>query len=312
MLSELALSPAIFRTNSYESPGVADLCLRTLKTPLLDDCIVRNLHSGDWLQQLQEQRGTLHPKAKELIKKLKNQSRLVEHESVGIACPRTDEEWEMEAVASHERTPLEGMIFSKAAKEIRYSKNPRVACPEKLEGWKFWKDRPCSLRVPRNIDEYSNLLQPLFRHANCIAFMDPHLNPKCGRYGDFIQLLTDSVLARRVSKPTIEVHRIAWLHDSNDKRPEILEIEEIFCDAWTVKLKRCGIKVEVFLWDDFHDRFVASDLLSMSWSNGFDVTTDSKARVTVGRLSRADRDDLQLEFAINTNSHQMLRKFTIG
>ncbi len=316
MLSEFALSPAVFRTTSYESEGMADFCIRTLKQPFLEDCLVRNLHGGDWFKQLNEQRGSLPPMAKELIKKLKTQGRLIGHEPAGIKCPTTDEEWEIEAVLSSEQMSLRGMIFSKEAKNSRHRKNPFVACPETLPSVNFWKERPCSLRIPRGINEYCDLMLPLLRHASWIAFIDPHINPERKGYSDFIQLLTHPLLTERSSKPTIEIHRVAWLEDRKEKQPNKLpkfaEIETIFRDNWSAKLERRGIKVEVFLWVDFHDRFVASNLVSMTWSNGFDTTSESEARVTVGRLSRADQDDLQKEFAANSTRHGTPFRFKIG
>lgn len=105
---------------------------------------------------------------------------------------------------------------------------------------------------------------------------------------------------------------MAWLGDSKNKLPKVAEIEKVFRDKWTDKLKPAGIKVNVFLWSDFHDRFVASNLLSMNWSNGFDTTADTQARVTVGRLSRRDRDDLQKEFAANSGRHGTPTCFTVG
>jgi len=314
MLSEFALSPAIFRAASYEddSSVVADLCLRALGPPFLDDCIVRNLHDGDWLRQILNCRDSLHPKAKELLKKLDKQKRLVSHNSIDVICPEGDEEWEKEALASHDQTPLTGMIFSRDSKTNRHRNNPLVDCPEKLANAGFWKDRPCSRRIPRNIEEYSSLLEPVLRHANFIAFIDPHLDPKRPGYQNFIKILTHASLVGRKIKPIIQVHRVAWLGDGKNKLPKYDEIKEIFSKSWTDELEHQSIKLELFLWDDFHDRFVASDLLSMTWSNGFDTTTDCRDRVTVSRLARKDQDDLQEEFQENTTCHNRPKRFQIG
>ncbi len=204
------------------------------------------------------------------------------------------------------------MIFSQEAKIGRHFNNPLVACPEKLPSAGFWKERTCSLRIPRSIDAYCDLLLPLLRYAPGIAFIDPHLDPTQDRYKDFIRLLTHPALTGRCCRPVIEIHRVVWLGDSQNKLPQVARIEELFRDEWTSKLERSGLKLEVFLWADFHDRFVASNLLSMNWSNGFDTTTDTKARMTVGRLSRKDRDDLQLEFSPNSGRHGTPTRFTIG
>jgi hypothetical protein len=314
MLYELAISPAIFRVASYEdeSSVVADLCLRALGPSFLDDCIVRNLHNGDWFRQLENCRDSLHPRAKELLKKLNKQQRLVSHNSVDVICPESDEEWENEAVYSHGKTPLAGMIFSRDSKTNRHRNNLLVECPEKLTNADFWKNRPCSQRIPRNIEQYLKLLDPLLRHANFIAFIDPHLDPTQERYKDFLYLLCHPAFAKRNCMPKIEIHRVATLGSGPDKVLAIPEIENRFRDKWETAIKDRNIQADIFLWDDFHDRFVSSELISMNWSNGFDTTTSPNAKVTVSRLSREDRDELQKEFAFNSCQHNRLWNFTIG
>ena len=312
MLSEFALSPAVFRQNSYESSAVADVCLGTMRGALLEDSVVRNLRAGEWAVYLSSQRDLLYPKAKELLKKLISQKRLVEHSSCGGPSPKTDESWENEAIRSHEVKPLSGLIFSRESKEERHSDKPFVACPERLVRTNFWTQRSCSCRLPRNATEYTRLLRPIFCYANFIAFIDPHIDPERPQYRDFLRLLLDPILIQRGVKPRIELHRVAWKGTGHDRRPMVQEIETNFTHSWSQTLRKNGISVEVFLWNDFHDRFLATSLMGMSWSNGFDTTNDPAARVTVSRIDRRDLDDLQKEFGGNSSIHTLEHKFTIG
>lgn len=312
MLHEFALSPSIFRADEYENSMVADLCLKGIGPSLLDDCIVRNLHDSNWLQAIHERSAHLHPRAKELIKKLEKQGRLVNFKSMQSPCPQAEVEWENEAISTHQESRLDGMIFTKNSKLKRHSRNDLVECPEKLANVNFWKNRSCSRRIPRNIQAYSELLDPVLRNANFIAFIDPHLDPTQERYKDFIRLLTHPSLAARKIKPEIEVHRVAWIGNTENKLPRCADIKSMIFEAWDKELKQRSIKIKVFLWDDIHDRFVASDLLSMNWSNGFDTTTSTSAKVTISRLSRKDRKDLQDEFTYNSTQHKRLDHFSIG
>lgn len=312
MLSEFALSPAVFRPASYESNSVADVCLGVMRGPLLEDCVVRDLHRGQWSERLYQERDLLHPRAKELLKKLRAQKRLVPYELAEGDCPGEDQGWEAEAIRTNATDPLTGLIFSRGSKETQHADNPTVTCPERLATTAFWTNRPCSLRIPRSMGEYSTLLAPILRHSNFIAFIDPHLDPSEPRYRDFLQLVVHPVLKRRKYPPKIEVHRVAWLGNSQDKTPRSEQIEKIFRDAWSATLAANSLGVEVFLWDDLHDRYVCSNHLGLAWTNGFDCTRDTNASVTVARLRREDRDDLQQEFDANSTRHALRHRFTIG
>ena len=311
MLSEFALSPAIFRTASYESATVADLCLRQMGQALRENGIVRNMCDGEWLNQILQSEVLLHGRAKELLKKLKSGNRLACHPCAGPITPDDDLSWEVEALMPHPKRPLTGCIFSQQAKEIRYRTNPLVSCPEKLLSAPFWTTRACSCRISRSNVAYIELLSPLLRHANSIMFIDPHIDPSAKRYSDFWEIVTSAELRCRVPKATIEIHRVAWTGDSNDRRPRVHEIKDAFKDCLEKLLSKAGITVEVFLWDDFHDRFIVSELLGMSWSNGFDTSKDPTASVTIARLSQSDRDGVQNEFSFNSNRHHLQGRFKI-
>ncbi|MDD5198394.1 MAG: hypothetical protein PHC88_01200 [Terrimicrobiaceae bacterium] len=311
MLSEFGISPAFFRSDAYESNSVADVCLGSIFRPLLEECVVRNLRNGEWAQFATRQT-PLHLKAKELLKKLAVRNRLVSYSPTGATLPTDDLEWEQEALASHQAEPLTGLIFHREAKEQRYPTNPDVSCPERLPGTPFWRDRPCSYRIPRTLAEYRPIIDPFIRWANYIAFIDPHLDPDAWKYRDFLQLLINPILLRRTIGPKIEIHRVAWRGDGTDRRPLVHELENSFNSRWSQTLRSNGLSIEVYLWDNFHDRFLATNLMGMSWSNGFDMTSDAAARATISRLSRTDLDGLQNEFGSNSAIHGLIHRFTVG
>ncbi len=66
------------------------------------------------------------------------------------------------------------------------------------------------------------------------------------------------------------------------------------------------------IWPDFHDRFLVTDLVGLSMSNGFDASNARGATITVTRLSRKDRDDVQKEFDPASNRLGQPRRFRIG
>jgi len=321
MLSEFALSPAVFRTASYESATVADLCIRHMGLALREDCVVRDLCSGEWSGQLDRDKELLHKKARELLKKLKRDNRLVHHPQTRPLIPDNDPSWEEEAILSHIELPLTGCVFSQLAKEERYRNQPLVSCPERLLSTLFWANRTCSRRISRSIEAYVDLLSPLLRHANDIMFIDPHLDPSEKHYSDFWKILAHQMLTNRIVKSKVEIHRVAWKGESKNKLPRVEEIKTAFIKPsdkpWysvslDQRLKEAGLSAEVFLWDDFHDRFFLTDLMGMSWSNGFDTSKAVSASVTVARMDRSDRDEVQEEFAANSIRHRLQGRFKIG
>jgi hypothetical protein len=82
-------------------------------------------------------------------------------------------------------------------------------------------------------------------------------------------------------------------------------------NSWTSPLEAAGLTAEVFIWDDFHDRYIISDLVGVSVPNGFDTTTDISQRTTWNRLGRGERDDIQREFDPACNRHALKHRFKV-
>ena len=79
MLSELALGTEVFRTDEYGDAAFADVCLAQFRAAVFEDFVVRDLRMGGWHVYVFAQEERLHPKGKELLKKLKSQKRLISH-----------------------------------------------------------------------------------------------------------------------------------------------------------------------------------------------------------------------------------------
>ena len=79
----------------------------------------------------------------------------------------------------------------------------------------------------------------------------------------------------------------------------------------SARLRAAGLSVEVFIWDDFHDRYLISNLVGISIPNGFDTTQDTNSVTRWTRLGRNDRDDVQREFDVARQRHTLRARFTI-
>ena len=106
----------------------------------------------------------------------------------------------------------------------------------------------------------------------------------------------------RTPAPLIEIHRVAWYGDSRDKRPQLANVESALRPALTIAAARSGLTFKVYLWDDFHGRYLISDLVGINLPNGSDTTTDANC------LRRTVREDMQREFD-NASSRHTLRLF---
>ncbi|MCG8556424.1 MAG: hypothetical protein MJD61_14210 [Proteobacteria bacterium] len=144
--------------------------------------------------------------------------------------------------------------------------------------------------------------------ANHIMFIDPHIDPSEDRYKGLETLIESA--AGRSPRPLIELHRVCYRGSGRSRTILNLdEVEATFRAELGGTLSNVGLSVEVFIWSDFHDRYLISNLVGISVPNGFDTTRAADARTTWTRLGRKDRDGVQREF--DPAHHKPRRRFTI-
>ncbi len=68
----------------------------------------------------------------------------------------------------------------------------------------------------------------------------------------------------------------------------------------------------VFLWQDFHDRYLIADVLGVTVGAGFDVTVMANDETTWARLGRDDRDKFQRRFDPAARPQDLKGQFVIG
>jgi hypothetical protein len=140
-------------------------------------------------------------------------------------------------------------------------------------------------------------------------FIDPHLDPRRANYAEFIQLL---LAARRPSAcpAMIQIHRVCYEGHGPDRR--FPNWREVF-DRLNRHLANAGVAADVFIWNDFHDRYLITNLIGIQMGNGFDISGNPNEMTTWARISRADRVNIQREFDyLNNTFHELRDKFTIG
>lgn len=309
LLAEYALTPDIFDQSYYSNEEVAGIHLQHLKEVLLNESIVRDLRDGDWFQLYSNNDRPWHKRGKELLKKLMKQNRLNRCPPALPTFPETDSEWCREALESYTHAPLSGVISTPAIAD-EFRGEALVAPINRLSSAPWWSGRSPSVRLARNITSYMDHLKLILQCANSIMFIDPHLNPSKPRYGDFITLLTS--MAGRSPAPLIEIHRVCYIGSGPSREfPSEDDWKNCFREAFSEPLRSAGLSVEIFIWDDFHDRHIITDLVGIHAGNGFDTTTNPNSITTWTRLGRSTRDDIQREFDPASNRHDIRGRFTV-
>jgi hypothetical protein len=309
MLDEYVLVPDIFDPAAYSNPAFIEMCLPHLKEPLLQEALVRDLHDGGWSRFCLEHSGNLHRLGKEILRKLQSNNRLRRFPSQPGATPTSAQHWCQESLSAHRIEPLTGIIAAHATKQ-QFAQS-EVASIEKLTGTTWWQHRSPSVTVDRKTDGYLKVLNRALMQANSLMFIDPNLDPNRHNYREFHRLLTP--LALRTVKPHIEIHRSFCRGDGPARTfPTQADWKASFTSLDNT-LQSLNLTMEVFLWDDFHERYLITDIIGVSVPAGFDITGKPDDWSTWGRLGREDKDKIQRLFDPATRPESLKnRRFSIG
>lgn len=312
LLADYAITPDVFDVTSYSNDEVCAARLETIREAMLTEGIVRDLHGGRWRTLFRAGIRPWHRRGKELVSKLATQGRLVRFQLALPAAPVDDQGWCAEALATHARHPLTGgTIVTKPVKDA-YPSERLVARIDRLNSASWWAARGPSVTLTRTLADYQKHLNPILRCSNSILFIDPHLDPERRGYHDFGVLLKQA--GARTPAPEIEIHRVCYQGSGSARIFPMEDDNTYFKRRFDNKLgqlmQNSGLRLKVFIWDDFHDRFLISNLVGISLPNGFD-TGGAHPETRWTRLSRNDRDGIQREFDPVSRKHELRAEFSI-
>lgn len=309
MLVEYAILPDVFSPSTYDSPEASKHHLSLLKDAIRSRGLVRNLHAGSWLRFVQENRDRWDmSRIKELLKVILR-DRLCDSAACGEAVPSTATEWCQEALESHLVSPLQGIIADQPTADLHKDEN-LIAAATQLTEKTWWLGGKNSIELKRSTDDYLQALGPTLKHSKSIMFVDPHLDPTRPDYRSIVELL--KACGTRTLAHRIEIHRVCFSGSGIDRNVNVplAEWEERFKSRLGQIIQQMGLHVEVFLWDDFHDRYLISNLIGILMPNGFD--TDARMSVTRwARLDRDHRDSVEKEFDPESSRHKLRHRFSI-
>ncbi|AMU05501.1 hypothetical protein A2T82_04145 [Burkholderia cenocepacia] len=309
MLEEYVIVPDVFDQAAYSNAAFIEMCLPHLKEPLLQEAVVRDLYDGGWSQFCMTNSGKLHRLCKEIVKKLVQNNRLRRFPCQAGALPASSVDWCQEGLNTSAQDVLTGVISSHTTKQSFAHKND-VASIEKLTGSSWWQNRSPSATVDRKTIEYLRVLRRVLLQANSLMFIDPNLDPSSHNYREFIQLFAP--LTARTVKPRIEIHRSFCKGDGPARTFPNEADWKVAYASLSKDLAAQNLTADVFFWDDFHERYLVTDVIGISVPAGFDVTAKPNDWSTWGRLGRDDKDKIQRLFDPAARQASLKWRFTIG
>ena len=312
LLADYAITPDVFDLTSYSNEDACTARLETIREAMLTEGLVRDLRSGQWRALFRLSNRPWHRRGKELVKKLATQGRLIGFPPALASTPLDDLDWCAEALGSHAASPLRGGIIVTERVKQDHATNALVSRIDRLSSAPWWAARGPSVKLNRTLADYQKHLDPILRCSNSLLFIDPHLDPARPGYGDFGKLLAGS--GGRKPSPTIEIHRVCYEGSGRNRRFPMTNdgayFKRRFRDCLAVPLRNASVRAEVFVWDDFHDRYLISNLIGISLPNGFD-TGGAHRHTHWTRLGRNDRDDVQREFDPASGRHTLHGRFSV-
>ena len=313
LLADYAITPDVFDVTSYSTADECAARLESIREAMLTEGLVRDLRDGEWRALVSSHERPWHRRGTELVKKLATQGRLIRYESALPDPPPDDRHWCAEALATRAARPFAGGVIATKGIKDEYADNSLVARIDRLTSAEWWAARSPSVRLARALEDYKTNLDPILRCSNSILFIDPHLDPEKPGYSNFGSLLAQA--GNRTPRPRIEIHRVCYEGSGPARRFPMREdaayFERRFRDALAGPLRDADLNATVFIWDDFHDRYLISNLTGVSLPHGFDTTRAPNVRTTWTRLGRDDRDDVRREFHPAGQRHALAARFEL-
>lgn len=305
MLREFAFSPDVFFPEAFgvkaangefvAAENHGHLALAALWKGIERFGVIRDLAAGGWGKTLEVRREDLHARSRELLRKLRLDGRIVSAAAQSASAPTDEIGWLVEALASHKTDPEIAQFFGTddfcgSLRAADYQQLPKGI--SKIPFCSPFSGGGCSIKVERNVAAYISALRPLIKYSRSLMFIDPYLDLLAANYQDFLSLLKE--IASINPGVEVELHRqIKPAHGEQLVSAAIWK--QRFSQAIASDQSLKNLKINIFIWDEFHDRYLISNLMGISVPYGFDTTKKNEA-TRWSMLSPHDADDVRQEF----------------
>ena len=160
LLADYAITPDVFDVTSYSNEHEYCARLDIIREVMMNEGLVRDLRAGEWRALFSNSSRSWHRRAKEIVRKLVTQRRLIEFPAVLPAAPTDDPGWCAEALASHTQESLTGGVIVTQTVKDAYPRESVVERIDRLSGAGWWANRSPSVRLDRNLADYRLHLGP--------------------------------------------------------------------------------------------------------------------------------------------------------
>ncbi len=241
LLLEYSAIPDVFDASSFSSDETAFLYMQNLKDVMMNDAVVRDLRNGEWKDLFSKNGRVWHKRGVELIRKIVSQNRLRKFPASLDKVPCSDIDWCNEALETHKKESLTGIIVGKSTAES-FETHDIVCSFDNLNTRTWWKNNS-SIRLDRKEADYMANLKFIFLCSNSLMFIDPHIDPRELRYQPFFKIVR--AMSNRTEKPLVEIHRCSYVGSGSGR--SFPDWEKIFKDNLSEIFKNAGLKANVFI-----------------------------------------------------------------
>lgn len=325
LLRDYVITPDVFVFNKdvYESEEIYDLYMEKIFDVISNRGVIRNLRAGKWGKEINRNLHRYTDRTRRRIRSLKGRD--FPFAPAPGKAPTKAEDWIKEAFKTHREMGFTGGIITTAKPTTDDYRTGPIKCvhdlrshPDESNDTDWWPNYgDSSICLERTTASYKENLSSILHYSTSLKFIDPYINLE--ERESFIDTLLGDVLgnADRHRSLKIQIHSSIKAIRESGMTAEKLETRtkkymECSCNKITSMLQNPKVKeVEVFVWRDFHDRYLMSDLIGVSLAHGFSTAKQSSLKTTWGRLSRDSRLYVQKAFDPKEKYHEFIDGFAI-
>lgn len=343
LLKDYAITPDVFKTDSYLCKGSCENSRKRLYRRSIyrlfdmirSHGVIRNLREGEWLDAAKVNIDSLDTRTDRLLRKMERRSVQFKSQKSDHFTPSNDKHWLEEAIKTMHVQKFNGGIitaipfdelfktdvqFKELFDEFRekHRNGAQIRHVRDLLGGKsgdldWWPQSGSpSIYLSKDVRDYKENLFPIFRYANYVHLVDPHIkleqlyNQGKKDIGNMILGFGNGI--ESTLRITIHTSKKALrgVNFEDEKKKSQRELSAALRQA---KVKS---QIDVFVWKDFHDRYLISDLIGIVLPHGFYAPgSQDSIGTTWTRLKETDREHIESKFGNKRKDDLFKPPFTI-
>jgi hypothetical protein len=271
VLYEFVLTPEVFDKKSLVKHAENRVNLKEVLKGICDNGLIASLDKDSWMHNVREKVNQLSPSDKDmmsaLLKRINDRKRIVRYPKQSFS-PYKDSDWLELALQIHQNEHFHSIITEEETYKSKPKLEPIVQMISNILDSYYWENRPKSLEVKQDMNDYNVYLKPVLKNAKSLCLIDPYLSPFKPRFRKTLEICLSLLRNHSVR---IQIHC---------KLPEG-ESPRRYFENWRRVIQRIidpshQHRFKVYLWEAlpqkqrFHDRFIITDQCAISIPGGLD------------------------------------------